>query len=56
MPDNKLSSLGFELLNQCMKQLAREIGAMDPDDSRHVELIDEMSALSLISAEMKPKG
>ena len=41
---------------QRMNQLALEISAMDPDDPRRVELIREMSALSLISAEMKPKG
>jgi len=53
---NKLSPTSIELLNQRMNQLAREIGAMDPDDSRRIELIDEISALSLISAEMKLKG
>ena len=39
-----------------MDQLAREIGAMDPDDPRWIDLIDEMSALSVIRAEMKPKN
>ena len=29
---------------------------MDPDDPRWIELIDEMSALTLISAEMKLKN
>ena len=47
MPDNKLSHPSIELLNQRMNQLAREISAMDPDDLRRIELIDEMSALSL---------
>ena len=56
MPDNKLSAPRSEILNQRMNQLAREISAMDPDDPRRVELIDEISALSLISAEMKAKG
>jgi len=36
--------------------IAWEIGAMDPDDPRRIELIDEMSALTLISAEMKSKS
>jgi len=56
MPDNKLSAPSGEILNQRMNQLARQISAMDPDDPRRVELIDEISAFSLISAEMKAKG
>jgi len=56
IPDDKLSPPSIELLNQRMNQLAREIGAMDPDDPRRVELIDEMSAFGLIRAEMKAQG
>ena len=56
IPDNKLFPLSIEPLNQRINQLAGEIGAMDPDDPRCVELIDEISALSLIRVEMKPKG
>jgi hypothetical protein len=56
MPDNKLAPTSIELLDECMNRLAREIGAMDSDDPRRVELIREISALTLIRAEMKPKG
>ena len=36
--------------------LAREIGAMDHDDPRWIELIDEMSALTVNNAELKLKN
>ena len=52
MPDNKLAPTSIEFLNERMNQLAREIGAMDPDDPRWIELIDEMAALRVISAKM----
>ena len=56
MPDKKLAPTSIELLNECMNQLAREIGAMDPDDPRRNELIDERSALSLVLREDETEG
>jgi hypothetical protein len=35
-----------------MDQLAREIGALDPDDLRRRDLIDEISRLTILRAEL----
>ena len=44
--------LTLEQVNQRMDQLAREIGTLDPDDSRRPDLIDEMSRLTMLRAEL----
>lgn len=46
MPDRKLPPADLDFLNARMDQLAREIGAMDPDDPRRATLIEEMSELT----------
>jgi len=47
--------LTLEQVNQRMDQLAREIGTLDPDDLRRPELIDEMSRLSMLLAELRKR-
>jgi hypothetical protein len=44
--------LTLQQINQRMDQLAREIGTLDLDDSRRSDLIDEMSRLSMLRAEL----
>ena len=44
--------LTIEQINQRMDQLAREIGALDPDDLRRRDLIDEISRLTILRAEL----
>lgn len=44
--------LTLEQVNQRMDQLAREIGTLDPDDLRRRDLIDEMSRLTMLRAEL----
>jgi hypothetical protein len=45
-------SLTLEQINQQMDQLARKIGALDPDDLRRKDLIDEMSRLTMLRVEL----
>ena len=47
--------LTVEQINQKMDQLAREIGTLDHDDSRRPDLIDEMSRLSMLLAELRKR-
>jgi hypothetical protein len=44
--------LTIEQINQRMDQLAREIGALDPDDLRRRDLIDEISRLTILRREL----
>jgi hypothetical protein len=47
--------LTLEQVNQRMDQLAREIGSLDPDDLRRPDLIDEMSQLTMLRAELRKR-
>jgi hypothetical protein len=47
--------LTVEQINQQMDQLAREIAALDFDDLRRPDLIDEMSRLSMLLAELRKR-
>jgi hypothetical protein len=47
--------LTLEQVNQRMDQLAREIGTLDLDDSRRPDLIDEMSRLTMLLAELRKR-
>lgn len=47
--------LTVEQINQQMDRLAREIGALDLDDSRRPDLVDEMSRLSMLLAELRKR-
>ena len=44
--------LTVEQINQQMDQLAREIGALDPDNSHRRDLVAEMSRLTMLRAEL----
>ena len=44
--------LTLERVNQRMDQLARKIGALNPDDLRRKDLIDEMSQLTMLRVEL----
>ena len=48
-------ALTVKQINQQMDQLAREIGTLDPNDSRRPDLIDEMSRLSMLLAELRKR-
>jgi hypothetical protein len=44
--------LTVQQINQRMNQIAHEIGTLDPDDLRRRDLIEEMSRLSMLRAEL----
>jgi hypothetical protein len=44
--------LTLEQISQRMDELAREIGTLDLEDSRRPDLIDEMSRLTVLLAEL----
>jgi hypothetical protein len=44
---------GLALLNAQMDSLAREIGALDPDDPKRADLVKEIFRLTELSAELR---
>jgi hypothetical protein len=51
--DTKPNTAGLALLNARMDSLAREVGALDLDDPKHVNLVKEIFRLSELAAEMR---
>jgi hypothetical protein len=47
--------LTVQQINQRMNQIAHEIGTLDPDDLRRRDLIDEISRLSMLLAEVRKR-
>ena len=46
MSDTKSQPLSVELITNCINDLAREIGVMDPDDPGRATVLEELSLLT----------
>jgi len=46
MSDTKSQPLSVELIANCINDLAREIGVMDPDDPGRATVLEELSLLT----------
>ena len=53
--DTKPNAAGLALLNAQMDSLAREIGALNPDDPKRADLVKEIFRLTELSAEFGGK-
>jgi len=56
MSDNKSQPLSVELITNCMNDLARDIGVMDPNDPRWVTVVEELSLLKQLRRSLKLAG
>jgi hypothetical protein len=54
--DTKPNAASLALLNAQMDSLAREIGALNPDDPKRADLVKEIFRLTKVAAEMKTPG
>jgi hypothetical protein len=55
MSDNKSGSVSLELITKTMNGLAREIGAMDPEDPKRADFVKELCDLTQLNASWKVK-
>jgi len=51
--DTKPNAASLALLNAQMDSLAREVGALDPDDPKRADLVKEIFRLTELSAELR---
>ena len=51
--DTKPNTAGLALLNAQMDSLAREVGALDPNDPKRADLVKEIFRLSELAAELR---
>ena len=51
--DTKPNAASLALLNAQMDSLAREVGALDPDDPKRADLVKEIFHLTELAAEMR---
>ena len=56
MSDNKSGSRSLELITKLMSDLARELGAMDPDDTRGAIVAAELSQLMQLKRSVRLAG
>jgi hypothetical protein len=56
MSDTKDGPLTAELIANCMNELARELGTMDPDDPRGAEVAAELSLLLQLKRSVRLAG
>jgi hypothetical protein len=53
MADDTKPNAGLALLNAQMDSLAREVGALNPDDPKRAVLVKEIFRLTELSAELR---
>ena len=51
--DTKPNAASLALLNAQMDSLAREVGALDPDDPKRADLVKEIFRLTELAAELR---
>ena len=50
MSDSRSAPLSLDLISKTMKELAQEIGEMEPDDPKRAFFLKELSALTQLPA------
>ncbi|MGN6717519.1 MAG: hypothetical protein ACTHLX_09005 [Candidatus Binatia bacterium] len=56
MSETKAARFTLELITNCMHELARELGAMDPDDPRKATVAAELSQLMQLRRSVRLAG
>ena len=56
MSETKAALFTLELITSCMHELARELGAMDPDDPRKATVVAELSQLMRLRRSVRLAG